>query len=127
MATVYKEQNQVKWIGVRPGHNGDELIKNIDLAASAIVYTVPDDKLLLLFDWSIGIVQNVNNGSSLQLRTDVPAVYAELAYVTSGINTAGQITSQSLNIPIEIPESYDIYVTCTAVTRGYIHGVLIDA
>ena len=126
MATVFREPNQVKWIGVRPGHKGEEIIKNIDLAASAIVYTVPADKLLLLFDWSIGIIQNVNNGSRLQLRTAVPVVYAELFYVTSGINTAGQVASQSLNIPIEIPATYDIYVTCTAVTRGYIHGILID-
>ena len=127
MATVHREPNQVKWIGVRPGHKGEEIIKNIDLAASAIVYTVPADKLLLLFDWSIGIIQNVNNGSRLQLRTAVPVVYAELFYVTSGINTAGQVASQSLNIPIEIPATYDIYVTCAVVTRGYIHGILIDA
>ena len=125
--TVHREPNMVKWIGVRPGHNGEQILIDIDTAVSVIVYTVPADKLLFLFDWSISTVANLNIHSRLQIRTAVPVVVANIAGASSYTGDSGTNNAQALWVPIEIEAGYDIYLVATGVTRGYIHGILIDA
>ena len=127
MATVYREPNQVKWVGVRPGHNGEQILIDIDTAVSVIVYTVPADKLLFLFDWSISTAPNLNIHSRLQIRTAVPVVVANIAGASSYTGDSGTNNAQALWVPIEIKAGYDIYLFATGATRGYIHGILIDA
>ena len=126
MATVHREPNQVKWIGVRPGHNGEQVLVPIDLGASAIVYTVPADKLLLLFDWHLGIVRNVDVTARLEARTDGAVVLAYLVQVSSNSADPGFSDSNNTFVPIELSAAYDLYVTTTTQVRGYIHGILID-
>ena len=126
MATVHREPNRVKWIGVRPGHNGSEVLINIDVAVNTLLYTVGADKLLLIYDWQLGVIQSGATVAHLQLRTAVPAAYYELA---SLLTTAGWTTgfaSQSLQIPIEVPATYQVYLTTNLAVKGGVHGILID-
>ena len=127
MATVHREPKQVKWIGVRPGHNGEQTLIDIDKAASAEVYSVPADKILLLFSWHFGIGRNADATALLNLRDDGDVVIAQLAYVCSNSTDPGINANQALWVPIELPEDYNIHVTCTIQVRGYAQGILIDA
>ena len=126
MATEHREPNRVKWIGVRPGHEGEQVLIHIDFAVNTLLYTVAADKLLLLFDWQITLVGNVAAGAYLSLRTAVPATYYHLGYASSTVGAPGQFASNSLNVPIEVPATYNIYLTTTQTVRGGIHGILID-
>ena len=127
MATVHREPNQVKWVGVRPGHNGEQILVKIELAGNAIVYTVPANKILFLFDWHIGIARGVAGAAELQIRDDAAAIHAYLSYVTSAAGYTGTNATQNLWVPHELIEAWDIYVVTGNPVRGYIHGILIDA
>jgi len=127
MATVHREPNQVKWIGVRPGHNGTEQLVQIECGGNLLVYTVPADKLFLIYDWQFSVAGGVAGAALLSLRTAVPAIYYHLAYVTSVVGSSSAGVSQALWIPIELPATYQIYVTTNQPVRGGVHGILIDA
>ena len=129
MATVHREPNQVKWIGVRPGHNGEQILEHNQASNNTvIIYTVPADKLLLIFDYFISLYGAVNVQGTLALYTDVPALWK---YLYDGAVRANNDISIAHNygiIPVELPAGYSIRITSTAVaavTAG-IHGILID-
>ena len=126
MATVHREPNQVKWIGVRPGHNGEQILLPIDTAVNADVYTVPADKMLLLFDWHLGGVRAIGFTGHLYVYDDTPVVIASIATVSSEVGEPGTSTSNALWVPIELPEDYAIKVVTAKQVEGYIHGILID-
>ena len=127
MATVFREPNQVKWIGVRPGHNGEQVFISLDSIVTGVLYTVPADKILFLFDWHFGMASNVAAACLFQVRDDGGVVQANLAYVTSHTTATSANASNALWVPIEMPEAWDIYYTAAARVRGYFHGILIDA
>ena len=126
MATVHREPNQVKWVGVRPGHNGEQVLNLIDRAVNALLYTVPADKILLIFSWQIGIGTAAAGNARLQLETAVPAVYYELGNCLNGAGLTSANSQQALWVPIEVPATYRIYLTTNIACLGGIHGILID-
>ena len=126
MATVHREPNQVKWVGVRPGHNGEQVLININRNANALLYTVGVGKLLMLYDWQIGMVLAANLSCSLYIRTDAAAPYYYLAYLSTATNVTGGNMSNNTCVPIEVPAAYDFYIECASWVRGGIHGILID-
>lgn len=117
--------NQVQWRGVRPGYEGNQILINIDTAASAVLYTVPANKVLLLFDWGLTLHYNYNEISRLQVRNAANAVQAQIAMTTSYTSDPGQPCYQSTWVPIELTEGWDLYVQASRATRGYAHGLLI--
>ena len=130
MATVHREPNQVKWIGVRPGHNGDQVLEN-DTAINVLktIYTVPADKLLFLFAYDIGVYSGAAATAYFYIYDDTPAIFKSLAVRPVTANTAVS-SSQGLWVPIEIPEGYSLrLITSVAGCAIYvsIHGILIDA
>ena len=127
MATVHREPNQVKWVGVRPGHNGEQVLIDINSAVNAILYTVPANKLLFLYDWHTTIVRDVANTINIEIRNNVAAHQCYLAYLSSIGTEIGNTTSNALQVPIELAEAWDINLLTTVTCRGYLHGILIDA
>ena len=127
MATVHREPNQVKWIGVRPGHNGEQYLFLIDHNAAGVLDTVPADKILLLYDWYISLVDVAAKACQVYMRDDAAANIGFLANLGTCAGTNTSHIAQSLTIPIELPEDYDFYINVGAPARGYIHGILIDA
>ena len=125
MATVHREPNQVKWIGVRPGHNGEQVLINIDFNANQSLYTVGAGKLLLIFSWQVTMAANTAGLASLELRTAVPAVYYCLAYLRGALAHSGPSVSNTLWVPIEVPATYEIYLTTNQQIEGGVHGILI--
>ena len=127
MATTFREPNMVKWIGVRPGHEGEEVLINVLNAATAVLYTVPADKILLLYDWYLSLAYVGAASCQVNLRNDAAAIIGNIANfdTCAGNNTAH--IAQNLTIPIELLEDYDIRIVTGVTVRGYIHGILIDA
>ena len=126
MATVHREPNQVKWIGVRPGHNGDEVLININVAVNTLLYTVPADKILFIFSWQLSFINNTGGGGYLYLRDNLGAEYYVLAYVNGNAGSAGGTLANNTFVPIEVVAGYDIYLTTSALMRGGVQGILID-
>ena len=126
MATVHREPNQVKWIGVRPGHNGEQILINIDTAVTAVIYTVPADKLLFIFNYSYSCASNAAAWAFVQLRNALDVVYYTLGQSASSAGACAPVVSANLWVPIEVPAGYDLYLTTAGTSRGGIHGILID-
>ena len=127
LATVHREPNQVKWVGVRPGHNGEQVLIKVDFGVNTLLYTVPADKILLIFSWQIGIGTAAAGNARLQLETAVPAVYYELGNCVNAAGSTSANSQQALWVPIEVPETYRIYLTTNIACVGGIQGILIDA
>ena len=130
MATVHREPNQVKWIGVRPGHNGEQIIKNA-LANNATVeiYEVPADKLLFIFGYFVSITAVVNVAGYLEIYTAVPALESTLYVAGARAGYSISVVHSFGNVPIEVAAGYFIKVRSSAaapVDAGF-NGILIDA
>jgi len=130
MAIVFREPNQVKWIGVRPGHNGEQILEN-DTAINVLtsIYVVPADKLLLLFAYDVSVYSGVAATGYFYIYDDTPAIFKSLA--VRSVAAAGTDSScQGLWVPIEIPAAYSLRIITSNAgcsIRVCIHGILIDA
>jgi len=112
----FREPNQVRWIGSRPGHNGTQvLIRQSATNATAILYTVPVGKTLYLCSVGLGYFATAAGLVQLTIRDDG---LATIAFLLSDFIT-GAVDGQSKNIsyypPIEIPESWTLRVHSSAV------------
>lgn len=104
----HREQNMERWVGVRPGHNGEQIAAYYGVTdATTAVYTVPDGKTLFLvtalaaFDnWSAA----ARSGSAV-LYTDAAAAVWFLAGWRFVANGNDQVPIH-FNPPMEIPEKY---------------------
>jgi len=56
---TFREPNQVKWVGVLPGHNGEQVIAQAVADNSTVIaYTVPAGKILLLSHFTSCVFNN---------------------------------------------------------------------
>lgn len=129
--TKYRELNMVKWVGVRPGHNGEQIVKSIRKTNGAeIIHTVSDDKILLLFAWTCSVHTDfaVKEG---YLFVRNAADVTQYIIDRHGFRPTQQHDSNGLAhyIPIEIPEKYDICIyaeDANVFVDGWIHGIEVD-
>ena len=130
MATTFREPNMVKWIGVRPGHEGTQVIEyNKAQGNTQILYTVPADKLFMLF----GVVYNVYctaaSAGRLAIFNAVPAI-TKILFEHNAFANISSLATKSYEIPIELPETYSLRIVSDAATyvlNCTIDGILIDA
>ena len=130
MAILHREPNQVKWIGVRPGHNGEQVIEG-DTAVNVLktIYTVPADKILLLNNYVATIYCAAGGNGSVMIYNAVPALYRTLVLMPATANDNGFV-SVSFPMPIELSEGFSIRALTTAANIDLwvtINGILIDA
>ena len=130
MATVHRDPNQVKWVGVRPGHNGEQVIAYataVDVLGT--VYTVPVDKILLLFGHSVGVYSTAAALGEMYIYDATPAL--EVTLVGRSVAANGSVNSDhSYDPPLELTAGYSLRILTVAATcriRATIHGILIDA
>jgi hypothetical protein len=117
MAMLHREPNRVKWVGVRPGHEGTQIHKRgVATNAIAIVHTVTAGKTFYFtgFVWFaraslaaaevIGRIRNV---------ADVTVI----DFIDYYFFTVGQLSiCKSYWPPIEIAAGFDIVVYSTDAT-----------
>ena len=123
---TFREPNQVRWGGFRPGHRGTQVLVDINVTdGTAVLIDGTQATITYLTDWSLGIIRNVDCVGQLFITTNGDVHVAYLAFVSSFTSDPGGVTSQALMYPIEIPAGYKVKVYSSgagATVRGYIHG-----
>ena len=112
MATVHREPNQVKWVGVRPGHNGDQFIYSGETAVvgySAIV-EVPADYMFFLTYAAIWSRNLAAANYSLSIFDDTPAFLHYIIGGASGANICSPASVSNFDPPWEIEAGNWLYV-----------------
>ena len=122
----FREPNQVKWQGVRPGHNGTQVLADGQCDNSTIIlYTVPAGKVFYWCGWNMIAYGPAAAGDSyLYIYTAVPAIWRRIQRFFYAI-TDSRALSKSYWPPLEIPEGYSIRLVSTVVghaLQGSIHG-----
>lgn len=126
--TSHREQNRERWVGVRPAHDGEQVMKYTGATNNTvIIYTVPAGKTLLLWDWVHDTFTNGAAIGQIAARDDADVAFAYIS--THSFGAAGtKIGSLAYSVPIELYAGYDVVIIsniagCTS--RGMIHGILI--
>jgi len=103
----FREPNQVKWRGVKPAHNGTQVLVAGDANnVENIFYTVPAGKIYYLHGFSLQCTPNITAGSYLAVYNTTPALWLRLAYLDGFLGTQVPIFSSSFSYPLEIPSLY---------------------
>jgi len=112
---TYRENNKILWRGVRPAHNGEQVIAETTITnGTSIIYTVPVGKVLYLVEASVQDQANATGGVGVLLR-DVADVHIRwLAFIKAQVNLAWNMDHNHFWPPMEIPTGYDICVASQA-------------
>jgi len=126
----FREPNQVKWVGVRPAHNGEQInIGNFVVNGAVTLYTVPAGKILLLIEISASKWTNYVGSIFVEART-AASVWIR-SFCMMEIGNANDVAMRAENFvpPFELyaTEHLDLHVTGTDL-QGYCNGtgILID-
>ncbi len=132
-AIVWNEDNQVKYVGIRPGYTGDHLTA-YDSAnnGTVVIYTVPVGKILLLFNSRLSGEGSIIGGGAvlLWLTNAVPANLYLIEHLPFTGTLSHTVIGHSRFVPIPCPAGYTITVASPAATQwgyGGIEGILVDA
>ena len=121
----FREPNQVKWMGSRPGHNGTQVLEHASATnATVIVYTVPGAHTLFLTHTILDIYSTGISTAYLSIYNAVPALVIHIHL--SRVQTNRELSlNNSYWPPIEIPAAYSVRVQSSAATNiaeATIHG-----
>ncbi len=126
MAVNFREPNQVRWIGFRPGHNGTQVTKQgAANNTTTIVHTVTAGKVLYLVDWTVGW-ESLALGSwcALRVRNAADVLAFDIWTMPTRAVLNGGLAVAYI-YPIEIPAGYDVVVAAAngnVSIYGFIHG-----
>ena len=113
----FREPNQVKWVGVRPAHNGTQVIKHTNAQnGTVIIYTVPSGNTYFLTGFTIGVRQEAAGDIALGVRDGSDVWQYYLFHNSYGSAQPPYAFGMGLTYPIEIPEDYDIYLWSSAAS-----------
>jgi hypothetical protein len=126
MAMLHREPNRVKWVGVRPGHDGTQVVKDdYTSTGAAILYTVTALKTLYLTHLTMEASTGAAiSGADMWVRNAADVIQYYLSRQRLAVSRE-TIFSTSFRPPIEIPAGWDIVIGVGAVTAavyGFIHG-----
>jgi len=119
---MFREPNQIKWLGTRPGHNGTQKIIKIESGANVELYEVTAGLTFFLTAYYIGFGMNTAKQATLEVRNVLDAIQYYLGYPSSAAVSTGSGIFMSFYFPLEIPAGYDFYITTTGQVRGFIAG-----
>ena len=122
----FREPNQVQWQGVRPGHNGTQVLESFStaLVVPTPFYTVPAGKTFFLTYAGLFQSINITGRLILDIYTDAPAYWRRLLTGLSLLNQISLAINVSYWPPIEVPAGYIFYVEQSAIAGvlAVIHG-----
>ena len=122
----FRESNHVKWRGVRPAHDGTQVLGYAVIAgATAVVYAVPAGQTGFVTFFSLSSISGAVGGvGALQILDDLGAFAGNLVTFDMAANTQ-EHDSQGFCFPLELPSGWRItvYSAVAAITsRGIIIG-----
>ncbi len=123
---LFREANEVKWVGVRPAHKGTQVTKEtLANNATVILHTVTSGKTLFL-NLLAGSVRWEGSGRGrigVRDGSDVVQYYIFEALKGSAQDTIPFIIP--FNIPLEIPAGWDVFLDTNSVSvyiYCFLHG-----
>ena len=126
MATLHRETNLIKWVGVRPAHNGTQVaVSLLTNGAVSIIYTVPAGVTLFLCGMIVGLYMS-GAGVTAYVRVRNVADVTQYTLFNQVTNFAFDVTlNHSFWPPLEIPTGYDIVQAATGAGQEidtFLHG-----
>ena len=122
----FREPNQVKWIGSRPGHNGTQVLASTNAdSALATVYLVPVGKTFYLCYAGINYSAVAAGMAYMDIRDDGGV---RIAYLYNEVIIAageGKAFASSFWPPIELLAGYTVRLASGAAgltVHGVVHG-----
>jgi len=123
-AMLYREPNQVKWVGVRPAHNGEQVAKSgTAVNNTVIIHTVTAGKNLYLVTAQIFTVNSVAAYGNLWVRDGADATWLYLGGLVSAAGQAIPGQTWYSYPPVEVPAGYDICVVSTALAFNVVGSI----
>jgi len=123
---TFREPNQVRWFGIRPGHRGTQVLLDVNVTNNTqVLIDGTQITITYLTDWFLGMVRNKDVGNSMEITENDDTHICYLAVITSFTGSPSFAIAQALTYPIEIPAGYKLKVNSVGVnatTFGYIHG-----
>ena len=112
---MFREPNQVKWMGSRPGHNGTQVLVDgtFLLLVPTVFYTVPVGQTLHITNMLLSRGQFVATFAYIAIYDDVPALSSIIFPVLWAIAPQGNPIINSYWPPIEVPAGYHLYISQT--------------
>ena len=122
----FREFNQARWVGIRPGHRGTQVLLDINVAPGTVeIIDGTQTTITYLTDWSLGMGRNVSAKTDMFITTNANVHVCTLAYIGTMTNHPSAVAIQALQYPIELPAGYKVKVTVVGVgsdVKGYLHG-----
>lgn len=129
--TFLHEDNQARWVGVRPAHKGEQVDGYaVAQAALTVLYTVPAGQVLLI-DWvSFAGVWSAGGGIQgwIGIYTAVPAVDHIFYFAHANIASGAFADSGNFWPPYEVPAQYSVRVYSAAAAMsafGSFKGIVV--
>ena len=123
---MFREPNQIKWLGTRPGHNGTQVLEdNTVNNGTVVLYTVAAGEIFYWCGWNINVrAPAYASNTYLEVYDDVPALWKEIQRGGTGANQVN-LLSKSYWPPLEIPAGYSVRIRSTIAGHAInasIHG-----
>ena len=125
-AMAFREPNQVRWVGTRPGHNGTQVIAGGTATNTVtILWTVTAGKTLHITYFSLAMRSGaVTAECSISVRNGADVYQYSIVNIGTVASDHGELAA-ALSVPIEVPAGYDVYVASDSANLkayGTIHG-----
>jgi len=127
--SLFAEHNKINWVGVRPGHYGEQILKSIFTENSEdTLYTVPSGSTFFLTGYSFTVRAGAAGTFKIIIYNDTPAVEAHLkySYIAGNDIVSGE---NALYHPIELLEDWKINISSGIANlelQACIWGFLVD-
>lgn len=111
----FREPNQVKWTGTRPGHNGTQVVASAQASGNTqLLYTVPAGNTLYLCSAWISYDGGAAGRGLMYINT--PGAVRWLVPASAHITANGSyVYGMTYWPPLEVPAGYLIYSTSAVV------------
>ena len=116
----FRESNQVRWRGIRPGHNGTQVLESAPgVNGTVVLYTVAAGATLYLVSVFLGLLGSAAaTHGQIWIRDAVPANLYLLASVYSAANDYSASVPHTYWPPIEIPATYSLALVDVAANMS---------
>ena len=123
---MFREPNQVKWQGSRPGHNGTQVLEGAIIGAInfTILYTVPVGTRFFMTYAGLSNYLNIGGNRHLCIYDAGGVIWRVLFGSMNVVNVPSSPVTATFNPPIELAAAFSIRVYQQALmgTIASVHG-----
>ncbi len=122
----HREDNMVRWVGVKPGHRGEQVVKSQTAVSNdtVTIHTVTADKVFMLTGWTLGA--NMTGAVNLLLRVKNDSAVVQYQLFGHRYSSAAKhTTTKSYWPPIELASEWLVELvvnTANGTADVSIHG-----